>query len=70
MLDRISIPEPIVRRHSSVRVQNLIPIILVGAGIRQSYPGADKELNEGNKAVVLVWATNHIDQLRGHFGRN
>jgi len=38
------------------------------SGIRQSYLGAEKELEAGNKAV-LVSATNHMDQLRGLFGR-
>ena len=38
------------------------------SGIRQSYLGAGKDLEAGNKAV-LVSATNHIDQLRGLFGK-
>jgi CPA2 family monovalent cation:H+ antiporter-2 len=38
------------------------------SGIRQSYLGAEKDLEAGNKAV-LVSATNHMDQLRGLFGR-
>ena len=38
------------------------------SGIRQSYLGAEKELEAGNKAV-LVSATNHMDQLRGLFGK-
>jgi hypothetical protein len=38
------------------------------SGIRQSYLGAEKDLEAGNKAV-LVSATNHMDQLRGLFGK-
>lgn len=38
------------------------------SGIRQSYLGAEKELEAGNKAV-LVSATSHMDQLRGLFGK-
>ncbi|MDH3903375.1 MAG: cation:proton antiporter, partial [Xanthomonadales bacterium] len=38
------------------------------SGIRQSYLGAEMELEAGNKAV-LVSATNHMDQLRGLFGK-
>jgi CPA2 family monovalent cation:H+ antiporter-2 len=38
------------------------------SGIRQSYLGAERELEAGNKAV-LVSATNHMDQLRGLFGK-
>ena len=36
------------------------------SGIRQSYLGAENELEAGNKAV-LVSATNHMDQLMGLF---
>ena len=36
--------------------------------IRQSYLGAERELEAGNKAT-LVSATSHIDQLRGLFGK-
>jgi CPA2 family monovalent cation:H+ antiporter-2 len=38
------------------------------SGIRQSYLGAEKDLEAGNKAV-LVSATNHMGQLRGLFGK-
>ena len=38
------------------------------SGIRQSYLGAEKDLEAGDKAV-LVSATNHMDQLRGLFGK-
>ena len=38
------------------------------SGIRQSYLGAEKDLEAGNKAM-LVSATNHMDQLRGLFGK-
>ena len=38
------------------------------SGIRQSYLGAERELEAGNKAV-LVSATSHMDQLRGLFGK-
>ena len=38
------------------------------SGIRQSYLGAEKDLKAGNKAM-LVSATNHMDQLRGLFGK-
>jgi len=38
------------------------------AGIRQSYLSAEKELEAGNKAV-LVSATNHMDRLRSLFGK-
>ena len=37
-------------------------------GIRQSYLGAEKDLEAGDKAV-LVAATSHINQLRGLFGK-
>jgi CPA2 family monovalent cation:H+ antiporter-2 len=38
------------------------------SGVRQSYLSADKNLEAGNKAV-LVSATNHMDRLRSLFGR-
>jgi Trk K+ transport system NAD-binding subunit len=38
------------------------------SGIRKSYLGAEKDLEAGNKAV-LVSATNHMEQLRGLFGK-
>jgi hypothetical protein len=38
------------------------------SGIRQSYLGAERDLEAGNKAV-LVSATNHMDQLRRLFGK-
>ena len=38
------------------------------SGIRQSYLGAEKDLEAGNKAVLMS-ATNHMDQLRGLFGK-
>ena len=38
------------------------------SGIRQSYLGTERELEAGNKAV-LVSATSHMDQLRGLFGK-
>ena len=38
------------------------------AGIRQTYLGAEKDLDASNKAI-LVSATNHMDRLRGLFGK-
>jgi hypothetical protein len=38
------------------------------SGIRRSYLGAEKDLEAANKAV-LVSATNHMDRLRGLFGK-
>jgi len=37
------------------------------AGIRKTYLGAEKDLEAANKAV-LVYATSHMDRLRGLFG--
>ena len=38
------------------------------SGIRQSYLGAEKDLEASNKAV-LVSATGHMDRLRSLFGK-
>ena len=38
------------------------------SGIRQSYLSTEKELETGNKAI-LISATNHMDQLRSLFGK-
>jgi hypothetical protein len=38
------------------------------AGIRQTYLGAEKELEAHSKAV-LISATNHMDRLRDLFGK-
>jgi len=38
------------------------------AGIRQTYLGTEKDLDASNKAI-LVSATNHMDRLRGLFGK-
>lgn len=37
-------------------------------GIRQTYLGAEKEL-DATKKTVLVSATNHMDRVRGLFGK-